>query len=87
MQFTRMPYGARSMAIDRLNWTTAAFDSPVHDRSRAAAERGDRRGVDDRSAAVLRHVTGGALRAEHHAEQVDPHHLLEVGEVVVEDPA
>ena len=39
------------------------------------------------AAAVLGHVPGRALAADHHAEEVDRHHPLEVGEVVVEEAA
>ena len=36
---------------------------------------------------MLRHVPGGPLAADHDAEDVDAHHPVEVGEVVVEEAA
>ena len=84
MQFTRMPWSARSIAADRLNATTAAFETRY--------TIGPAPPVSAAIDAVLMiepppcsAMWRAALGADHHAEEVDAHHPLEVGEVVVED--
>ena len=63
------------------------FGHAVDDRRPAPGEATDRRGIDDRAASVLGHVPAGPLGTDHHAEQVDGHHPIEVAEVVAAETA
>src|SRR5262247_629680 len=50
----------------------------------AGVDSTNRRGVDDHTAAVRRHVPGGALAADDDAVEVDRDHAVEIAQVVVE---
>ena len=70
-----------------VNWMTAAFDAAIGHQPAAGVDPADRRGVDDRATAVLGHVAGRSLAADHDAVDVHAHQRVEVAQVVVEEAA